>query len=111
MAMPTRYSIFLNESLRKQKNFLPSFSSLKAEDKCGAISAASFSVGCYRNRFRGLKINYFSRWWLGILSLQMKVLVYIQFGKMYFIFVHLGWVGLNTQTKIVNEFPQFSSFQ
>ena len=31
--------------------------------------------------------------------------------KTYFLFPHPGWVGLNTSTKIINEFPPFSSYQ
>ena len=42
MAMPTRYSTFLNESLQKQQNIIPICRYLKAEDIYGAISAAIF---------------------------------------------------------------------
>ena len=66
MAMPTRYSTFLNESLRKK--ILPSCRSLNAEDICDAISAARFFVSWYRHRFRGYKLNCLSRWCPAILS-------------------------------------------
>ena len=40
----------------------------------------------------------------------MKILVYIQNEKMYVLYDHLEWVGLNNYAKIINNFSLFGSF-
>ena len=66
MVILTCYSIFLNESLRKQQKMLPSCRDIKSEVICGAISAEVFFVSWYRHRFRVLRLKYLSRWCLDI---------------------------------------------
>ena len=60
--------IFEWESTKKKK-ILPCCRSLRAENICGAISAAIFFVSWYRHIFCGYKIKYLSRWCLDIWSL------------------------------------------
>ena len=61
--MPTRYSIFLNESIQKQQKNLPICRSLKLEYIRRAISTAPFFVSWYRHRFYCYKLNSLSRLW------------------------------------------------
>ena len=96
--------------MKKKLKKLPSYRSLKAEDRLGAISAAIFFVGLYIHSFGGSKFNSLSSWLLGIRSLYMKGLVYIQYGKIHVLFSHPGWVGLNTETKTINWFPPLNYF-
>ena len=74
MAMPTCYSKFFNERIQRQQRILPSCRSIKAEDICGKISAARFSVSSYRYIFHGYKFNCLFRWCLDTWSFTDEVI-------------------------------------
>ena len=81
MAIPTCYSTFLSESLQKQQKILPKCRSLKTEDICGAVSAAIFFVSWYIHIYMVTDSTLCPDGALIYGYLQMKGLVYTQYGK------------------------------
>ena len=81
MVMPTRCSIFLNESLRKQQKSLPRCRYLKAEDICGAISSEIFLLVSTDIHLVVTNSTLCSDGALIYGALQVKVLVYTQYGQ------------------------------
>ena len=92
MVMPTRYSMFFNESLQKQQKILPICGSLKAEDRQGTISPARVFVGWYIHSFRGYKLNSLSRRCLAIWNFTDEGIgIYPIWTKYVFCPIWMGW--------------------
>ena len=84
--------------------------SLKVEYIWVAISAAIFFVIRYRRNFDGSESNLFHLvpWYTDISIL--RAWCRPNMDKIWVLFFHPGWVGLNTYIKITNEFPPLNYF-
>ena len=82
--------------------------SLKVEDTWSPISAAVIFFGTVQTYLSWLKkLNWFSqmvRYYVGISIWRACYISNME--KMHILFAHPGWVGLNTYTKIINDFTQ-----
>ena len=93
--MPTCYSIFLNESLRKQKILLRC-RSIKAKDRWGTISAERFLLFGTDIYLLVTNQNIFQEGALIYGAYRCRDWYIFNMDKIYVIFAHPGWVGLNT---------------
>ena len=84
--------------------------SLKAEDMWGAISAARFLLVGTEVYLVVPNSTLCPDGALIYGSVMMKGLQYTQYEENMGYFSYPGWVGLNTYTKIITEFPSFKYF-
>ena len=83
MTMPTRYSTLLMRAYGKTTKYYPAIDISRHKIYAEQSQKKCF-VSSYRHRFRGYKLNIFPDGALIYEALQMKVLLYTQYGHIFF---------------------------